>query len=972
MALARILAALSLAAAIPCLTPAEAIAQQAPAAATAFDLVADGSAPTIYFSAGDAPVVEIAANAFAGDVERVSGVKPKVSQGNPGGRLAILVGTIGGSPLIDRLVAENRIAVGSLKDQTEAYTIAVVENPMPGVSRALVVAGTDRRGTAYGIFRLSERIGVSPWVWWADVAPTRRASLSLGSETITQGSPSVRYRGIFINDEDWSIRPWAARTIDPSGDMGPTTHAHIFELLLRLRANYLWPAMHKVTSAFNQVDGNAEMADRYAIVMGASHAEPMLRNNVAEWNFEQNGEFNYGKNGPKILQYWRDRVQANHRYENVYTVGMRGIHDSPAEMNRGFDGVKLLEQVVTDQRSLFREVGKDPATVPQVFVPYKEVLDIYRKGMKVPDDVTLGWVDDNYGYIRQLSTPAEQKRSGGAGVYYHISYWGVPNDYLWLDSTPPALIGEEMGKAYATNARRLWVVNVGDIKPGEKGLTYFMDLAYDYEGTSKLGQQGWLKRWAADTFGPQEADAIADLLRAYYRLGFARKPEHMGWNDAETAPRPTEFSPVAYGDEAGQRAAEYRDLDKRAEAIAARLPKEKRDGFYHLVIYPVRGSALLNGKILDADRSFLYAHQGRASANLYADRAAVSYRGIRKATDAYNAIGGGKWKEFMHDEPRYQSVFNMPPVGRVKPLDAPGLGVAVEGSVDAWTQRPVNTVEAADTKQRVKRWHTKDAPDDRLPVFERATDRRYFIDAFNIGAGTIDITASGSSPWIRIDRESQLGGDQRLWVSVDWTRLKRGETATGTVTVGGAGATRAIAVTARNVAAPRGTLVEDNRIVAFNASRYSALHPVGGKGWQPMPDLGRSGAAIASSVDLPSLPDATSAPHAEYRFRTDSSGSAKLRVSLLPSFALSADHKLRYAVSIDGGPIRIVDGDKRDWSDGVERNAITSVTDWTFDKAGDHVLRIYALDPGVVLDSVVIDFGGLATAYMAPPETIAK
>jgi len=972
MALARILAALSVAAIIPGVVPVQALAQQAPASAQGFDLVANGVAPTIFVSAGDAPVVEIAARAFAGDVERVSGVRPAVSQEAPSGRLAILAGTIGGSPLIDRLVAEKRIAVDKVSGQSEAYTIALVENPAPGVARALVIAGADRRGTAYGIFRLSERIGVSPWVWWADVAPTRQSRLTLGSETIVQGSPSVRYRGIFINDEDWSIRPWATRN-DPTGDMGPTTHAHIFELLLRLRANFLWPAMHKVSSAFNQVEGNAEMADRYAIVMGASHAEPMLRDNVAEWNFEQRGEFNYAKNGKNILQYWRDRVKANHQYENVYTVGMRGIHDSPAEMNKGFDGVRLLEQVVSDQRGLFKEVGKDPLTVPQIFVPYKEVLDIYRKGMKVPEDVTLAWVDDNYGYIRQLSTQAEQKRSGGAGVYYHISYWGVPNDYLWLDSTPPALIGEEMGKAYATNARRLWVVNVGDIKPGEKGISYFMDLAYDFDGTSKLGQQGWLKQWAAETFAPEQADAIAALLGDYYRLNFARKPEHMGWNDAETAPRPTEFSPIAYGDEAGRRLAEFKALDSRADAIAAQLPAEKRDGFYHLVTYPVRGSALLNAKILDADRSFLYAHQGRASANLYAEAAADAYRSIKRATDAYNAVGNGKWTAFMHDEPRYQSVFNMPPVGRVKPLEAPGLGVAVEHSVDAWTQRPVNTVEAADTALRVERWRVAGASNDRLLAFERATDRRHYIDAFNIGAGSLDIAAQGSAPWIRIERETRPGGDQRLWVSIDWSKLRNGASASGTVTVSAAGASRSIAIEARGSSAPRGTLVEENGIVAFSASRFATLQPVRGLGWQRMPELGRSGAAIASSVSLPSAADASSAPYAEYRFRTTSTGPVKLRTTLLPSFALSAEHKLRYAVSIDDAPPRIVDAEaKRDWDDGVQRNAIASTTDWTIARPGEHRLRIYALDPAVVVDSFVVDFGGLAKSYLAPPETVAK
>jgi hypothetical protein len=971
LALVRILAALSLAATLPGLAPAEALAQQAPASA-GFDLVADGNAPTIFVSAGDAPVVGIAARAFAGDVERVSGVKPQVSEAAPSGKLAILAGTIGGSPMIDKLIADKRITVDKVAGQSEAYTIAVVDNPVPGVARALVVVGADRRGTAYGIFRLSEQIGVSPWVWWSNVTPTHRDTLRVGGPAIVQGSPSVRYRGLFINDEDWSIRPWAT-AIDPTGDMGPTTYAHVFELLLRLRANFLWPAMHKVSSAFNQVPGNAEMADRYAIVMGASHAEPMLRDNVAEWDFNQRGEYNYYTNADQVLDYWRDRVKANHQYENVYTVGMRGIHDSGVVSAKNVDGVKLLEKVVRDQRSLFAEVGQDPAKVPQIFVPYKEVLDVYRKGMKVPEDVTLAWVDDNYGYIRQLSTKAEQARAGGGGVYYHISYWGVPNDYLWLDTTPPALIGEEMGKAWNTNARRLWVLNVGDIKPGEKGLSYFLDLAYDHDGTAKLGQQGWLKRWATGNFGPEQADAIAVLLGDYYRLNYDRKPEHMGWNDAETAPRPTEFSPVAYGDEAGKRTAAFRDLDKRAEAIAAQLPAEKRDGFYHLVQYPVRGSALMNVKILDADRSFLYAYQGRASANLYADAAIDAFKRTKQATEAYNAAGGGKWAHFMSDEPRMQAVFNMPPLGRVVPNAAPGLGVAVEGAITAWAARQARAVEAADTALRVRKWGKADAANDRLPQFERATDARHFIDAFNTGTGTLDIAATASAPWIKIEREAQPGGDQRLFVSIDWAKLKAGETATGSIAVSAAGASRSIAITARNVAAPKGLLVEDNGIIAFSAQRYARLQPVGGLGWQVMPGLGRSGQALQSDVGLPSAADPASAPYAEYRIRTTSAGGAKLRTTLMPSFALNAETKLRYAVSIDGGPLQIVDAEaKRDWDDGVQRNGITSLSDWPAMKPGDHRLRIYALDPGLVLDSLVLDFGGLAQAYLAPPETIAK
>ena len=971
MGLARIMIVASLIAVTPGLASPQALAQQSPASSKPFELVADGKAPTIYISAGDAPVVGIAARAFAGDVECVSGVRPEVSQGDPGTRLAIFAGTIGGSPLIDRLVAQKRIAVDKVAGQREAYEIAVVDNPAPGVSRALVVAGADRRGTAYGLFRLSERIGVSPWVWWADAAPTRHSSLSLGSETIVQGSPSVRYRGIFLNDEDWSLRPWAGRN-DPTGNMGPETYAKIFELLLRLRANFLWPAMHKVTSAFNQVQGNAAMADRYAIVMGSSHAEPMLRDNVAEWNFKARGEYNYHTNGPQVLDYWRQRVKLNHQYENVYTVGMRGIHDSAVEAGRGVDGVKLLEQVVADQRGLFREVDLDPAKVPQVFVPYKEVLDVYRKGMKVPDDVTLGWVDDNFGYIRQLSTKAEQKRSGGAGVYYHISYWGLPNDYLWLDTTPPALIGEEMGKAYATNARRLWVLNVGDLKPGERGISYFLDLAYDFDDTARLGQRGWLKSWAAETFGPDQADAIAALLDDYYRLNFARKPEHMGFNDGETTPRTTPFSPVAYGDEAGRRMAQFRALDQRAAAIAAALPEDKRDGFYHLVQYPVHGSALMNIKILSADRSFLYAHQGRASANLYADAAIDAFKQTKMATQAYNATGGGKWTQFMDDAPRNQSVFYVPPVGRVTPSATPGLGVAVEGSVDAWAVHPAHADQPVDYALRAQRWRNGPASD-RLPTFERATDTRHYVDAFNTGSGALDITTKASAPWIRIERETQLGGDQRFWVSIDWSKLKANETASGTITISAAGASHTVMVDARNVAAPAGTLVEDNGIVAFSAGRFSSLGPVGGRGWQRMPDLGRSGDALMSSVDLPSVDDPAQAPYAEYRFRTTSTGKAKLRVTLLPSFALNAEHKLRYAVSINGGPIQVVDAEaRRDWSDGVQRNAMTSITDWTIARSGEQRLRIYALDPAVVVDSAVVGFGGLAKSYLSPPETIAR
>ncbi|WP_232493084.1 glycosyl hydrolase 115 family protein [Novosphingobium kaempferiae] len=939
--------------------------------AATFPLVAERRAPTIHVDAGDATVVSIAAKAFAGDVQAVSGTLPQVSTAAPSGDLAIVAGTIGKSAAIDRLVAEGKLSVAAIKGQAEGYVVAVVDGGVPGVGRALVIAGADRRGTAYGIFHLSRMIGVSPWTWWADVKPQQRATIDLAVDTITQKSPSVKYRGFFINDEDWSIRPWAEEK-DPTGTIGPKTYAQVCELLLRLRANLLWPAMHKVTTAFNLDAQNAKVADDYAIVMGASHAEPMLRNNVGEWSHAERGEYNYDTNGPAVLEYWRERVKTNGAYENLYTIGMRGIHDSAIVAGHEADGVKLLEKVVADQRELFRsELGRDPATVPQVFVPYKEVLDVYRKGMKVPEDAILGWVDDNHGYIRQLSTSAEQKRPGGGGVYYHISYWGKPNDYLWLDSTPPALIGEEMGKAYATNARAMWMLNVGDIKPGEKGAEYFLDLAYDFDGTSRLGQHDWLKQWASRTFGAEQAGAIADVLGEYYRLNFARKPEHMGYNDEELGIQGTDMSPVAYGDEADRRVAAYLALDAKATQIAAALPQSARDGFFQLVQYPIRGSAGMNEKILSADRSFLYAWQGRASTNLYAERAVAAFRSVKAATATYNVIGDGKWTRFMDDAPRYQSVFSAPPVGKVAPSASAGLGIAVEGSVDALVAAPAKA--EADYGLRMEAWRNKGARADSLPAFVRATGQRHFIDVFATGTAAPEFTVTASDPWIRVDRSDvRLGGDVRVWISIDWARFTGNTQRKGQVVITGGGIERAIAVVADPMTAPAGTLVEDNGVVSIEPHHYAMLRSRTG-GWRHVPGLGRSGHALESGAQTPSATDASSAPYAEYRFVTRGSGAAKLRMGLVPTFPLNAEHGLRYAVSIDGAPPQVVDVEaNKNWDDAVQRATSVTSTDWTLGKPGAHTLRVYAMDPCLVLDSIVVDLGGLQKSYMPPPETVAR
>ncbi|RYG59853.1 hypothetical protein EON80_25260, partial [bacterium] len=505
-------------------------------------------------------------------------------------------------------------------------------------AQGLVIVGSDRRGTAFGVFSLSESIGVSPWVWWADVKPAHRDALVIPRTNYSSKSPSVKYRGIFINDEDWGLQPWAAQTFEPeTKDIGPKTYAKVCELLLRLKANYLWPAMHPSTKAFNFYPQNKVVADQYAIVMGSSHAEPMLRNNVDEWNEKTMGHFNYVTNRDQILKYWDERVKENGQYENSYTLGMRGIHDSSMEGGgTTAEQVARLEDIFAQQRAMLaRHVNPNPALVPQVFVPYKEVLPLYQAGLKVPDDVTLVWVDDNHGYIRQLSNATERKRSGGSGVYYHLSYWGAPQDYLWLGSTSPALTAYEMQKAYAYGADRVWVFNVGDIKPIEKEMEFALRLAYDTSRYPVDKAMGFLDDWASENFGSQHAKPIAAILKEYYRLARQVKPEHSN--------RVT-FTPQ----EQTQRLADYRAISRQAEALYAQLPANQKDAFFQLVLYPVRGAALMNQKQT-------YSVQGNAG------MAIEAYDTIQQLTADYNTkMSGGKWMGMMNASPRDQAVFRKP------------------------------------------------------------------------------------------------------------------------------------------------------------------------------------------------------------------------------------------------------------------------------------------------------------------------
>ncbi|HJS11865.1 glycosyl hydrolase 115 family protein [Sphingopyxis sp.] len=659
--------------------------------AGALAIAANGQAAQIVVDPQDHAVVAIAGADLREDLATVTGARL-------GSDTQIWLGTLGRNAAIDRLAAERRIDVTKLKGAWESFLIASVDRPAPGIAKALVIVGSDRRGTAYGAYELSRAIGVSPWNWWADVAPARRPNLFVAAGTRRFGPPAVKYRGIFINDEDWGLHPWAATSFEPEAKgMGPRSYARLFELLLRLKANTLWPAMHKVTPAFNANPENAALADRHAIVMGSSHAEPMLRNNVGEWRAPAE-RFNYALNPEGVADYWRARIQSNARYESIWTLGMRGIHDSGIVGASTMEERKaLLARIIADQRALLRGAVIEDA--PQVFTPYKEVLDIYSAGLAIPDDVTLMWPDDNFGYIRRLPQPAERGRSGGHGVYYHLSYLGAPLSYLWLSTTPPALIGEEMGRAFDLGARTMWMANVGDLKPAELATDYFLSLAWDVRSTRQRGVDGFVRQWAAENIDAALAPEIAAIMAEHHRLNFERRPEHLQWWRTGEKVRGSPYGPA----EAAGRMAAFDALVARMQRVAQRVPAHRTDAFFELVAYPVEAAAMANARLFASEAHDRLRDADFAAAMVQARSAHAADQRIRALTDGYGQVAGGKWRRLMTVEPadgQWKSYRAMPPILPAMPSGAAALAALPRGGA-ATPQVAIEAEQAAGSWRRV-------------------------------------------------------------------------------------------------------------------------------------------------------------------------------------------------------------------------------------------------------------------------------
>jgi hypothetical protein len=933
---------------------------------------------TIVYDAKGPALDSIAAHLLQQDIERVTGFLPKVVtdiskvKGN-----VVVIGNIN-SVLLRKMVSNENLLSKNLAGKWECYGLKFLNKPFKNINQALVIAGSDTRGTAYGVFSISEKIGVSPWYWWADVSSKQKKVLKISAVNEVSSPPSVKYRGIFLNDEDWGLQPWAAKTFEPeTGDIGPKTYSKIFELLLRLKANLIWPAMHPSTKPFYHYPGNIKVAADYAMIIGSSHAEPMLRNNVGEWTKEM-GAFNYISNKEKVYNYWEQRVKESSGNEVIYSLGMRGVHDSGMEGVKSVkEAIPLLQQIFEDQRRLLTKYSPTKITaIPQVFTVYKEVLEIYDSNLKLPDDVTLVWPDDNYGYIQRLNNSAEKQRSGSSGVYYHASYWGRPHDYLWLSSTHPGLIREEMMKAYQTKADRLWVMNVGDLKPLEYNIQFFLDMAYAAElFKSSAYTKKHLNKWVEKTFGQQNTEKISDILWKYDNLAFERRPEFMGWSQTEptTKTNYTDYNHFYYGDEARRRLNSYEELEKAVTALRTQISPETADAFYQLVYYPVMCAAIINKKFLYRDKSFFYAQQNRLSAFAYADSSKAAYQAIVEETNYYNnELAHGKWKNLMSMEPRDLPVYQEP--------DFPAIHI---NSSEVWGIAPEGFVKKDSSLINHPAIFT-------LPAFSKITNKKHFVDVFLSDKRSINWTVSSRDNWIKFSKNSgtlnpKEKPETRIYVSIDWTQVPAGkELTTGSFEIKGAGKTIAVNVEAFNPVSFQNQnfkgFVEDNGYISIIAKNYSLKTVKSNADWQLIEGMGNAEQLVMatpieraafSTKNLAELKQ--SVPVLEYDFYSFTAGMPTINIWTLPTHPINNNYGMRYAACVDDGMLTILDfkttGRSEEWKQSVLKNSISKSFTSQHINQGKHTLKICMIDPGVILQNITIDFGGLQKAYSIIPET---
>ncbi|MGW7547451.1 glycosyl hydrolase 115 family protein [Streptomyces sp. NPDC054770] len=938
----------------------------------------------VVVSADDHPGVVRVAGDLRDDMERVTGVRPAAAIA----RRAVLVGTIGRSPLIDGLVASGKLDVTGIRGRWETSLQTVVDHPMPGVDQAFVIAGSDPRGTVFGAYDVSYGIGVSPWYWWDDVPPVHRDEVWVLPGRHTQGTPAVKYRGFFVNDENPALGTWAPAHFGPGkapgypGGFNADFYAKVFEVLLRLKGNYLWPAVWGRAFAEDDPENHRRAAD-YGVVMGTSHEAPMMRG-IEEWNrhatggtdpYGGTGEWSYLRNAEAIRAYWRAGIQrmVDQGFEGVVTLGMRGNGDTGLPDG---GGIELMQEIIAAQRQIIEEVtGKPAAETPQVWTLYKEVQRYWDRGLRAPDDVTVVLTDDNWGNIRKHPSPQEP-RAGGYGLYYHFDYVGAGRNYKWVDTANLRNVWDQLHQAHAYGNHGLWVANVGDLKGNELPTEFFLDYAWDPTRWTSDRLTDWERSYARQNFGAAVAGETAELLSRYGQLQARRKPELLNrritLSDTGQVVYDDRQTPFSFGHRELERVTEeWRELARQAARIARRLPAAVQDAWFELVGYEVTATANLYALRAAEFTNLLYARQGRAATNDLAAQAEQALEQDFTLADRFNSrVAGGKWQGFQTQphidygdvdrygpdapwqQPQKDNValpdVLFPAVRRIEVPEAAGLGVSVDPDGGSMTLPPFSPYQ---------------------------TRPQQYVEVFNRGRTPFHYRVSVSAPWLTVDRPRGRVTDQvRLTVRVDWSRAPAGR-AEGTLTVRGAGESVTVACVAEQPSA-RGLrgFVEAGGYVAIDAEHYDRA--VGQ--WRRLGGIGRTGAGMTAwpvTGGWGESPD--SWPRLEYQVSLLSAGEVTAWAYLSPrNPALPTGAGLHYALSFDDDEPQRVDitagADDgllnavwaRNTSDNVNRTATRHTLG-----PGAHRLTFWSVDPTVVVQRLVLDTGGLTPTYLGPLES---
>ena len=851
----------------------------------AFTLSEGGKSSPLFVSSEDYPGVILVAKLLQTDIKNVTNAEPTLStissEKTPEGKEIILIGTLGKNSLIDQLVKDKKLDVKDIAGKWETFLIQVVKNPFPNVDHALVITGSDKRGTIYGMFDLSEKMGVSPWYWWADVPVKKKDNVYVLPVGYTTGEPKVKYRGIFLNDEAPALSGWAKEKF---GGLNHEFYEHVFELILRLKGNYLWPAMWD--NNFDDDDSlNQKLADEYGVVMGTSHHEPMMRS-WKEWQKYGHGDWNYQTNDNTLREYWREGIKRMNSYESIVTLGMRGNGD---EAMSETSNIGLMERIISDQRKILADVtGKDVTTIPQVWALYKEVQEYYDKGMRVPDDVTLLLCDDNWGNIRKLPNLTAKPRKGGYGIYYHFDYVGGPRNYKWLNTNQIERTWEQMHLAYEYGAKRIWIVNVGDLKPMEFPISFFLDYAWNPDKYSAESLPEYYQNWATEQFGEKYSKEIADIISKYTKYNSRRKPELLS---------PKTYSLTNYL-EAEIVVSDYNKLAIKAEQIYESLPEEYKDAFYQLVLYPVKACANLNELYVTAAKNHLYAEQKRVETNNFANMVEELFNKDAELSHYYNKImANGKWDHTMDQTHIGYTYWQQPDqnnMPEVKQIDIPTeakMGVAIQGS---------------------EKWYPEDSVLT-LPEFDRFNRQVYYIEIFNQGSTPFFYSIQPGEPWVIITKTSgKIKTEDRLWISISWDRVPDGVTEVPITITSSAGGQVVIQAIVKSSVLPEGNEVkgffESNGYVSIEATHFTNEVDSAGISWQIIPNLGRTLSAVTpvpvtSEEQIPG----NNSPHLEYQTYLFSKGEVTVKAYFSPTLNFNNNPQgIRYAVSFDDEPPQII------------------------------------------------------------------